>query len=403
MQTESSRENSLSDIFEEGKCGLSRIKDRLKNKARGKRQKSLTTYFDCSALGEPKSEVEEFKERLAALDQEIENQKQKIPQKEQRLIQMRTRIVAQKLRAEEVMIKLLKRQYEDKRSSKQIENEYIGKFTFKDGGSSADFAPGSGYQSIIQERKQIMAEMERLKKEQKAKEERKEKVDRDALEMLEFKMSICKQSLTDAEEKIIHLNTDKEMERLRMKLAFKETKCYFAGLSWPVVNGRYQVLELIGTGGFGEVYRVIDLHNLQHYALKLSIPDPSEDFSQQSNFVKHLLREQEIHKKLEHKNIARLYDTIKLEDKNNVVVASILELCEGPDLHQYIKKHKNLEEKEARFVVKQVLSALYYMNHLDKKVIHYDLKPQNILMNGGIIKVIDFGLCKVMEPDQDHI
>ena len=54
-------------------------------------------------------------------------------------------------------------------------------------------------------------------------------------------------------------------------------------------------------------------------------------------------------------------------------------------------------------MIRQVLEALEYLNRLDKKVIHYDLKPQNILINKGEIKVIDFGLCKVMDENADEI
>ena len=64
-----------------------------------------------------------------------------------------------------------------------------------------------------------------------------------------------------------------------------------------------------------------------------------------------------------------------------------------------MKKNKNIQEKDAKVILKQLLSALKYMNSLKSKIIHYDLKPQNILFHHGEIKISDFGLSKKMEED----
>jgi tousled-like kinase len=66
-----------------------------------------------------------------------------------------------------------------------------------------------------------------------------------------------------------------------------------------------------------------------------------------------------------------------------------------------MKKYTYVPEKEAKLIIKQVLCALNYLYNLKEKVIHYDLKPKNIMFHNGIIKVVDFGLCKVMENSED--
>lgn len=78
---------------------------------------------------------------------------------------------------------------------------------------------------------------------------------------------------------------------------------------------------------------------------------------------------------------------------------SILELCEGPDLSQFLKKHKMLAEKEAKVIIKQILNGLYYLSQHQKKIIHYDLKPQNIIFDKGFIKITDFGLSKIFDKE----
>ena len=52
-------------------------------------------------------------------------------------------------------------------------------------------------------------------------------------------------------------------------------------------------------------------------------------------------------------------------------------------------------------IIKQIISALNYLYHLKEKVIHYDLKPGNIIFHNGVIKILDFGLCKVINKNEE--
>ena len=73
----------------------------------------------------------------------------------------------------------------------------------------------------------------------------------------------------------------------------------------------------------------------------------------------------------------------------------------GPELSTYLKRHKSLDEKEAKIIIKQILCALDYLYNLKDKVIHYDLKPSNIIFHEGVIKILDFGLCKTIDSNSD--
>ena len=99
---------------------------------------------------------------------------------------------------------------------------------------------------------------------------------------------------------------------------------------------------------------------------------------------------------LSHPNIVRLYDTVEI---NSNSFCTVLEFCEGPDLSYYLKKHKKIPEREAKLIIRQVASAIRYLHELPDKVIHYDLKPQNILFHKGRVKITDFGLCKTTKED----
>jgi tousled-like kinase len=112
--------------------------------------------------------------------------------------------------------------------------------------------------------------------------------------------------------------------------------------------------------------------------------------------VKHALRESNVQKGLSHPNIVRLYDTVEIDSSS---FCTVLEFCEGPDLAHYLRKHKKLPEKEAKLIIRQVINAIRYLHDLPDKVIHYDLKPQNILFHKGRVKITDFGLCKTTKEE----
>jgi tousled-like kinase len=69
----------------------------------------------------------------------------------------------------------------------------------------------------------------------------------------------------------------------------------------------------------------------------------------------------------------------------------------------YLKRHRLLSEKEAKNIMQQIFAGLVYLNERPEKIIHYDLKPHNILLNNGEVKITDFGLSKIMEPSKTNM
>lgn len=81
-----------------------------------------------------------------------------------------------------------------------------------------------------------------------------------------------------------------------------------------------------------------------------------------------------------------------------------MSLCPGNDLESVLKARPFLPEEEARIIAFQISEGLAYLNKLSKKIIHYDLKPVNVLFDEhGVAKVSDFGLCKTMEVGSEDI
>ena len=157
---------------------------------------------------------------------------------------------------------------------------------------------------------------------------------------------------------------------------------------------RYQLLNMLGKGGFSEVYKAYDMFTHCFVAVKIHEIRKDMDEAQRQNYVRHTTQEYQIHRVLKHRRIVRLLDHFAIDAMSFGVA---MEYCEGVDLDTHLKAHGPMGEKEARGVIIQILSALRYMNTAPNKVIHYDLKPGNILYNKGNVKIVDFGLSKTVD------
>lgn len=97
---------------------------------------------------------------------------------------------------------------------------------------------------------------------------------------------------------------------VKERLLNEEERCVFATKNhrnphgaWPIINGKYQVLSLLGKGGFSEVYKVYDLENHHYAACKFHMMNPKWDKTAKENYLKHVIREITVFKSLNHPNI----------------------------------------------------------------------------------------------------
>ncbi len=153
--------------------------------------------------------------------------------------------------------------------------------------------------------------------------------------------------------------------------------------------GAYQIVEEIGHGGMGEVYRAFraDGHYSKEVAVKM-VRGGADSASVQERFR----NERQILASLDHPNIARLLDGGTTDDG---VPYLVMELVEGMRIDTYCEKHR-LTIPERLQLFRQVCSAVQYAHqHL---VIHRDLKPSNILVTeDGVPKLLDFGIAKLLD------
>ncbi|XP_026425113.1 serine/threonine-protein kinase TOUSLED-like isoform X1 [Papaver somniferum] len=167
--------------------------------------------------------------------------------------------------------------------------------------------------------------------------------------------------------------------------------------NFQILNHRYALLNLLGKGGFSEVYKAFDLVEYRYVACKLHGLNAQWSEEKKQSYIRHAIREYNIHKTLVHHHIVRLWDIFEIDHNT---FCTVLEYCSGKDLDAVLKGTPVLPEREAKIVVVQIFQGLVYLNKRPQKIIHYDLKPGNVLFDElGVAKVTDFGLSKIVEDD----
>ena len=252
---------------------------------------------------------------------------------------------------------------------------------------------------------EIKRKLEKLKIQKKEIENEKEiDISKNNLNILKmFKLKFLEKEENEYNQKLNNIEKDKFIYIREQNLFNQEICCTFSpqkkeGL--PLLNERYQIVELIGKGGYSEVYKAYDLEKHIYVACKLNQLNQNWKEEIKNNYIKHTIRENQIHRNINHPKIVKLLDTIEIDNNS---FCTILEYCSGPDLSTYIKNNKFIPEKEAKLIIYQILQGLIYLNNLPKKIIHYDLKPENILFHNMEIKISDFGLSKIIETNSDKV
>ena len=150
----------------------------------------------------------------------------------------------------------------------------------------------------------------------------------------------------------------------------------------------FEVLEKIGEGGMGVVYRGRDVMLDRQVALKLMPADKLADANRRRRFI----QEARAASALNHPNIVTIYEIVTLEDSEVIS----MELVRGKTLSQLISH--GLRQSEALRYAIQIADALSKAHTAG--IIHRDLKPGNIMVtDAGVVKLLDFGLAKLRESD----
>lgn len=155
-----------------------------------------------------------------------------------------------------------------------------------------------------------------------------------------------------------------------------------------LLGERYEIIEKIGSGGMSIVYKAKD-RRLQRY---VAIKELREEYVQDEEFVSKFRREALSAASLSYPNIVGIYDVGNEQEIHYIV----MEYVEGKTLKQWIEEEGPFAPKVVLELGIQIVSALKHAHQ--KKIIHRDIKPQNILVTPeGVLKVTDFGIAKAVD------
>jgi len=154
-----------------------------------------------------------------------------------------------------------------------------------------------------------------------------------------------------------------------------------------MLAGRYQIVDLLGVGGMGAVYKAFDRQLTRLVALKTILPEMAGTPTALKRFKQEVLLAQSI----VHKNVVRIFDIGEDAETNTKFIT--MDFIEGVDLKNLIKEKGKLPPAEAAGILRQVCQGLEAAHAAG--VVHRDLKPQNIMIEkDGHIVVMDFGIAR---------
>jgi len=162
----------------------------------------------------------------------------------------------------------------------------------------------------------------------------------------------------------------------------------------PERIGRYQIVEEVGLGAMGSVYKAFDPLIKRHLAIKTIRVDLEVGTDEYNGFLERFHQEARIAGTLNHPNIITIYDIG--EEQGMPFLA--FEFIEGEPLSRIIESKKPFSVPDVILIISQIANALDYAH--SRSIVHRDVKPGNVLLSSGVkVKVLDFGISKFAESE----
>lgn len=154
-----------------------------------------------------------------------------------------------------------------------------------------------------------------------------------------------------------------------------------------VLASRYELLNTLGEGGMGLVYRVRDRETSEILALKLLRPEIARDPAMMERFKDEI----RLARRITHKNVCRIYDFNRMNDVTYIT----MEYVDGESLHAYLKRVGKVSPERVVDLARQISAGLSEAHA--QGVVHRDLKPENVMLaRDGMVKLMDFGIARAL-------
>jgi serine/threonine protein kinase len=168
-------------------------------------------------------------------------------------------------------------------------------------------------------------------------------------------------------------------------------------LTGQILSGRYELIEVLGVGGMGTVYRARQTSMNRFVAVKILSPQ----FSQNPQMIRRFEKEARVVSKLSHPNTVSVFDY----GQSGEALYLVMELLEGQTLKEFLKLKGPLRPKVAVHLITQIVRSLHQAHRVG--IVHRDIKPANIFVlniNGDnqFAKVLDFGVAKLIQSSTEE-
>ena len=158
-----------------------------------------------------------------------------------------------------------------------------------------------------------------------------------------------------------------------------------------LLNNRYRILDILGQGGMGAVYRAMDEN------LNVTVAVKENSFFS-DEYARQFQREAQILASLRHPNLPRVFDYFVIDQQGQYLV---MDYIEGDDLRQWMSREEQVTEAEALQIGISICNALIYLHSRTPAIVHRDIKPGNVKITpAGEVILVDFGLVKVMNNQE---
>lgn len=158
-----------------------------------------------------------------------------------------------------------------------------------------------------------------------------------------------------------------------------------------LLKDRYRIIEILGQGGMGSIYRAVDENLGVEVAVK-------ENLFTIDDYTRQFKREAVILASLRHPNLPRVTDHFSIPDQGQYL---IMDYIEGEDLQERMERVRLIPEEEVIIIGATICDALSYMHSHDPVVLHRDIKPGNVRITPREdIYLVDFGLAKIIRGNQ---
>jgi hypothetical protein len=379
-------------------------------------QQQKRTWEDIKAW---QDQLKAEEQRLSQLATSLRDREQTLQKRELQL-QKYEETLQTKLRhtLQSLLVEQAERDREEARNKVMLDSSRLGQLVFERQGTLSEYhevwREGTDFKILKKKKEAITAERNSIEEQRKKLKKLKAKanpskegeneneppqIDEQLLqqeEIFRLRLQALKKDESELETQYAHLLFEKKLHVRELKRVSDEESSRFN--NHPILHSRYLLLNLLGKGGFSEVYKAFDLQEFRLVACKIHQLNSLWSEPKKQNYTKHAVREYNIHKDLNHPRVVSLFDVFKIDNNS---FCTVLEYCDGGDLDIYLKMRNKLAEREAKAILIQIFSGLKYLNEQKRPIIHYDLKPGNILFSNGGVKITDFGLSKIMEENSN--